>query len=179
MLTMSKAVVLSPARIAVLAAVIIGTGIALFAAAAVQQNERQSANDPQIQLAQDAASALSAGHSTQSVVGGAVPLNMSQSLAPFIIVTGSRGQTLAAGATFNGSVIIPPTGALTPDHRFTWQPASNVRLAAVVERYNGGYVIAARNLREVERREDDLRLMALLSLVGVAAVGAVAWLMLR
>lgn len=52
---------------------------------AVQQDERSSANDPQIQMAQDAAYNLQSGASVNSVVPGN-QVDPSHSLAPFLIV---------------------------------------------------------------------------------------------
>jgi hypothetical protein len=62
------------------------------------------------------------------------------------------------------------------DHelRFTWQPASGARFAAVLKRvtYSDStyYVLAARNLREVEKREDTMFLLSSCAWVGGLAL---------
>src|SRR4051812_19741980 len=70
---------------------------------AVQQNFRQSANDPQIQMAEDAAAALEAGAQPQAVVGTG-KVDMARSLAPFLIVYDDQGQPLAASVQLNGQI---------------------------------------------------------------------------
>lgn len=174
---MTKKSILTPPRIAVLAAVLIGAGVTLFVSGAVQQNYRQSADDPQIQLAEDAAAALTSGRSPQDVIGS-TQIDMRDSLAPFVMVISSSGQTLSTSGRLSGITIQPPPGTLYNDHRFTWQPRSDTRLAAVVEQYHGGYVVAARNLREVENRELDLRTMGLVTLLGIAVVAGAAFAIL-
>src|SRR5438445_588354 len=61
----------------------------------VQQNFRQGANDPQIQMAEDAAAQLQGGAQAQAVVG-AGKVDISRSLAPFLIVYDATGQQLAS-----------------------------------------------------------------------------------
>jgi hypothetical protein len=39
------------------------------------------------------------------------------------------------------------------EDRVSWQPAASVRVAAVIVSYKDGYVLAGRNMREVEQRE--------------------------
>ena len=38
------------------------------------------------------------------------------------------------------------------ENRLTWQPEAQVRLATVVVPFNNGYVLVARNMREIEIR---------------------------
>lgn len=176
---MVKPTALTPPRVAVLAAALIGLGVTLFAAAAVQQNYRQSANDPQVQLAEDAAARLNAGAIPDQIAPPDAGIDIHASLAPFYVIIDHENHLLATNGKLDGRAVQPPAGTLTADHRFTWQPAPGTRLAAVVEPYYDGYVVVARNLREVEAREDSLRIMALFTLLGVAAVSAVAWLLVR
>jgi hypothetical protein len=41
-------------------------------------------------------------------------------------------------------------------HRVTWQPEGDIRIALVVVSYNDGYVAAGRSMREAEGRTDSL-----------------------
>ena len=42
----------------------------------------------------------------------------------------------------------------------TWQPNADVRIASVVLPYNNGFVMAGRNIREVEQRESQTEMFA-------------------
>lgn len=151
---------------------------------AVQQDLRQSANDPQIQLAEDTAQQLSSGHYSPSVLA-AITVDPSQSLAPFMIVYDQAGHVVASGAKLNGQTPMPPAGVFSfakahGEDRFTWQTASGLRLATVVKSYSAGdqtgYVLAARSLREVEQREDNILMAVVLGgLVTLAASLATAF----
>jgi hypothetical protein len=125
-----------------------------------QQNLRAGANDPQIQLAEDAASRLDAGAAVATVVPPTLtPVDVARSLAPFVIVYNESDAPLASTGTLDGAVPVPPQGvsasARNVEDRVTWEPRSDVRIAAVVVAYRGGTVLAGRSLRVVEQREDD------------------------
>lgn len=124
--------------------------------AVVQQSQRLDANEPQIQLAEDVASSLNGGTQPSLLVNGAV--NMRQSSAPFIIIY-TRSGIVAAGSGFlDGKIPIIPIGVLRaannkPYHFVTWQPANDVRIAAVSVSANNYYVLSGRLLTEVEKDE--------------------------
>ncbi len=143
---------------------LLATLLCVLVYGAVQQDMRQSANDPQIALAEDAAASLAAGHTPDSVVASS-PIAIEKSLAPFVIVYDANGKPLASGGTLAGKIPIPPSGVFamavaTSEDRVTWQPQPDVRLATIVTPYHSntasGFVLAARSLREVEQREDQL-----------------------
>lgn len=129
-----------------------------------QQSLRLGANDPQIQMAEDAAAALDQGRSMQSVLP-AVQVEFSTSLAPFLAVYDLNGKPVAASGLLNGSLPQYPIGALqssrqSGENRVTWQPSPSVRIASVAVPYRDGYVVAGRSLREVEMRESQAELFA-------------------
>jgi hypothetical protein len=136
-----------------------------------QQVLRQSANDPQIQMAEDAATALSNGISAQTLLPSG-NVNMVRSLAPFLIIFDDSGKVVASNVFLNGSTPQLPAGVLDDvrkngEDRFTWQPESDVRIAAVVAPVPGtsaGFVLAGRSLREVEIREDNIEKLTLIAL---------------
>jgi hypothetical protein len=100
----------------------------------VQQNYRMSANDPQIQMAEDAANDLSNGVSPQTISG-----------KPPVLPDGVLDFTRANG-----------------EDRVTWQPRNDVRIAAILKHYSGskpGFVLVGRSLREVEEREYSLMML--------------------
>jgi len=75
--------------------------------AALQQVLRGGANDPQIQMAEDTAARLVRGFPAASLVGE--PVDVSTSLAPFLIVYNPSGQVLAASASLDAHNTRAPT----------------------------------------------------------------------
>jgi hypothetical protein len=133
-----------------------------------QQLLRLGANDPQIQLAHDAASALMAGQDPREVLPPG-PMEISSSLAPFGLVYDLDGTVLASTAGLQGEIPELPEGVreFARDHgedRVTWQPEEGVRIAAVVVPFAGGTVLMGRSLREVEHRIDTLGQLAVIGL---------------
>lgn len=123
-----------------------------------QQEIRQGANDPQIQIAEDLSRRLTA-HG--DVVINNRTIDIAQSLSPFIMVFDKKGTLTSSEAVLHGSVPVVPQGVFAytlqnNQDRFTWQPDTNVRIATVVVVYNNGYILVGRSLREVEKREDAL-----------------------
>jgi hypothetical protein len=127
------------------------TLFSLLAYVLVQQDIRQSANDPLIQMAED-----------QIQPQNLPTVDISQSLAPFTIIFDNNGQPISSSGTLNGSIPTIPLGVfqyvrMSGEDRFTWEPMSGVRIAAVVDHFVGahpGFILAGRNIREVEKRED-------------------------
>jgi hypothetical protein len=145
----------------------------------VQQSYRMSANDPQIQIAEDVATALNAGGDPQSIASIA-KIDMAKSITPFFIVYDQRGTAVAATAQLNNTTPALPTGVLDwvkqhGEDRITWQPQPGLRMAAVITNYNGGFVLAARPLREIEKRIDQLGLMVGLAWVAAMVLYDIAW----
>ena len=144
--------------------------------AAVQQVYRSSANDPQIEMAEEAAARLEAGASPEMVVAGE-PVDMAQSLAPYLIVFNDGGTPVAASVRIDRRVPVPPAGVFTaarnvPEQRLTWQPRPGVRSAIVIRHFAGanpGFALAGRSLREVEQR--IARLVAIVATTWLASIG--------
>jgi len=163
----------------------ISTVLALALYAIPQQVLRTGANDPQIQLATDAAARIESG-TVPSEAAATGDVDMARSLAPFVIVYDDEGRPVASQARLNGSIPAPPQGVFRyvrehGEERVSWQPGSGVRVAAVIERVGGahpGFVLAGRSLREVEKREAQVRAMAgvaWLGILGLILVGSVAF----
>ena len=133
------------------------TGLSLVVYVAVQQDLRQSANDPQIQMAEDAAAALDGGASPDAVLPGR-QVELSESLAPYVMVF-DKGETLvASSATLDGHTPDFPKSVLQNlqgQDRVTWQPQAGVRSAVIVQAWQGGFVVVGRSLRLVEEREQN------------------------
>ena len=154
--------------------------------ASVQQSLRQSANDPQIQMAEDAAAALENGTPPSMIVPkNASPIDIATSLAPYLIVFDDAGDPIAGNAALNAKIPAFPAGVFDyvrthGEDRITWQPQPGVRSAAILVRVASGsipgFVLAGRSLREVEIREDKLSFMTGtilgLTLAGLFALSA-------
>ncbi|MFZ0303330.1 MAG: hypothetical protein WAL75_11610 [Terracidiphilus sp.] len=174
----------------------IATILALALYAIPQQLLRNGANDPQIQMATDLAATLSQYGVTDGLRQGALLhsgnglVDMSRSLAPFLIVYDDQGRPLGSTAQLGGQTPTPPTGVFNyvrqhGEERVSWQPilgsTRGVRVAAVVERVDGaqpGFVLAGRSLREVEMREEQVKNMAglaWLAMLGLIFAGTLGY----
>jgi hypothetical protein len=149
--------------------------------AIIQQELRSNADDPQIQMAEDAATQLASGQQVQSIVS-AQKVDIATSLAPYIIIFDNTGKPIASSAQLDGQTPTIPTGVFDSvrqngEDRITWQPQPGVRSAIVITQFKGansGFVVAGRSLREVEIREDDALHTTLIFMVGMLLVTFVA-----
>jgi len=140
----------------------------------VQQDLRQSADDPQIQMAEDTAAQLANGQQVQSVVP-TEKIDIAKSLAPYVIVFDARGNPIASSAQLDGQTPTIPSGVFdyvrqSGEDRITWSPRPSVRSAIVVTQISGpnsGFVLAGRSLREVEIREDDILQIVLIGWLAI------------
>lgn len=132
-----------------------------------QQNLRMNANDPQIQMAEDAGYALADGAALESVLPAA-RIDITNSLAPYLVVYDESGKAIAASGFLDNQMPALPAGVFdyTRRHgedRITWQPAPGVRSAAVIVHVTGmrpGFIMAGRSLREVEVRANQMLILA-------------------
>lgn len=153
------------------------TCIFAFAYLATQQNYRQSVNDPQIQIAEDAAVSLARDYTPANIVPhGTALTDISTSLATWVTVYDASGTPLESSAVLHGAPPHLPAGLFDtttwvphkvwhapsgPETRVTWQPESDVRQAVVLIQFTTsdervGYVAAGRSMRTVEERIADL-----------------------
>jgi hypothetical protein len=145
-----------------------------------QQVGRMNAEDPQIQLAEDAARALAQGAAPDAVLPPA-KMNLEESLAPFVAVFNDSGGMLATSGLLHGKPPQPPAGVLDfsrqhGEDRVTWQPENGVRMATVTVHFDGvhpGFVLAGRSLRMVEERADNLLKIAALACAVLLAASLV------
>lgn len=141
--------------------------------ASSQQVLRQSANDPQIQIAQDVVSSLMAGADPRQLSPN--KLDIRTSLSPFVIIYDNNGKAVAASGQLDNKTPIPPAGVFEfakkhGENRFTWQPNKQVRDAVVIVKYDKGFVLAGRSMREIEIREDrELKFSAIAWILGIGA----------
>lgn len=128
-----------------------------------QQVYRQSANDPQIQIAEDLGTQLAQGVDPNYFMPQ-VKTDISRSLAVYVIVFDKNGKIINSSATIAGKDPEIPGGVFAntkakTESRFTWEAKSGDRSAAVIRYYNGkssGFILVGRSLKEVEGREEKL-----------------------
>jgi hypothetical protein len=145
-----------------------------------QQVLRMSADDPQIQLAEDATQRLNSGEDAARVVPDR-KVDMAASLSPFVTVYDDAGHPVASSASLDGVIRTPPNGVLDyvrthGEERVTWQLRPGVRIASVVVRTANGFVVAGRNIREVEARKDNLLKLAVLGWLAANVALIFVWL---
>lgn len=143
---------------------VVATLLAGLSYLVVQQNYRQSANDPQIQVAEDFAAELSNG-APLSQIDPSFRVDISKSLSTYVIVYDQTGKPVTGSGVLNGALPTLPAGVTDyvgthGEDRITWQPQPGVRSALVVTPYHSdqssGYVAVGRSLRETEIREGQL-----------------------
>ncbi len=108
---------------------------------------------------------------------------MASSLAPFVIFYDDSGYPVAGSAQLGGTIPAMPRGVFDyvrshGEERVTWQPRPGVRIASVMTRTTGGFVVAGRNLREIELRESTVFKLAAAIWLMVNCVLLVLWFLL-
>lgn len=155
--------------------------------AAGQQILRQSANDPQIQIAEDTATAVNAAE-PPAFFNSLTKTDIAKSLAPYLVIYGENGDIVASTGELNGAPLALPRGVfqsalILGELRFTWQPRHDVRSAIVVLPVKGifnGFVVAGRSLRETEQREDLIEKIAFAAwFISLCAIFGILFLMNR
>ena len=151
-----------------------------------QQSLRMSANDPQVQMARDAASDLARGltpTSLQAPPGSERRVDMTRSLSPWVTTFGEDTQPLTSTAELEGQTPSLPPGVFEyarthGENRLTWQPRPGVRQAIVLVHFSGehsGFVLAGRSLAEVQERIATLGKLVLAAwLASVVVLGLAA-----
>lgn len=153
------------------------TALSLLIALTVQQSYRQSANDPQVEMAEDAAAALAGGANLQSLALSGT-IDLSHSLSPFLVFYNEDGTPTGGNGLLEGKYPVLPQGIFAfvrayGEDRVTWQPTPDLRYAIVITRTTDasgtpdGFVMAGRSLREVEDREDRLSSMVAVAWISI------------
>ena len=147
---------------------------------AVQQNYRSSANDPQVQIAQELRSDLQKG----KLMPFDDSVEMQTSLSVFEEACDKNGNPLLSTGYLNGKVPRLPKGVFeyakaNGEHWLTWQPQENVRMATGIVRVDVGpiaYLVVGRSLSEVEKRVSAMGKMIFMGWVLCICVVLVNWL---
>ena len=145
------------------AAVIVTTIIIMLVYAVAQQQYRTSANDPQVQIANELCSYLEQGKSIDAFFAGDT-IDLNTSLLPFTVLYNADGKPVRTTALLNKQPPQLPAGvlqtaALQKENRVTWQPQPGIKMATVIKRVNlpvTAYVMCGRSLYETEQRTSNL-----------------------
>ncbi len=134
-----------------------------------QQIIRQNADDPQVQIANNVVASLKAGADPSQL--SPTQLDIKSSPDPFVVIYDKNGKGIASSGQLDKKIPVPPKGAFDKaakygENRFSWTPAKNVRHAAVIVPYDKGFVLAAKSLRETQKRT-----------LAIARTTAIAWVL--
>ena len=113
------------------------TGVSAIAFAGIQQNYRQSLNDPQIQMAEDGAARLAAGGVPADVVPRGTLIDANGSLTPWIAVFDGSGKALESTASIGTTSLSLPSGIFASEgriRRVRMKIVSRGRIATVCDR---------------------------------------------
>jgi sensor histidine kinase regulating citrate/malate metabolism len=148
-----------------------------------QQILRQSADDPQIQIAEDTAKALERGQTIS--IPPSAKNDVSKSLTSFIVVYDASKKFVTSSITVNNNNPVLPISMLEQvdkkgETKVTWEPAKGIKAAVVIVKHGGqapGYVAIGRSLREIDKRINDMgNLIVLIWLISIIAILAILWL---
>lgn len=164
-----------------IAAAAAATVVVMFVYGAVQQTYRTAANDPQVQLAHDAAARLRGGAALATILPRDT-VDMASGLAAFVVVYDAADRPIAGSGFLDGALPTPPRGVVELARRsgtnsVTWMPRRGVRVAAVLFRADessGRVVLAARSLRETEERVSRLLVMVAVTWAALLVASVVA-----
>lgn len=147
-------------------AIIIMSGLVFVIA---QQSYRHSANDPQIQIAQDIATALNKGDvQADAIVPPTATAEITSSLSTFVTIYNATGTPIGSSAVIDGSLPTIKESILvatkkTGESRITWEPKSGLRIATVITSYKNptasGFILVGRSLKETDVRIAQAGLM--------------------
>ena len=156
------------------AAAVTGISVMVYGVALTQL--RSSADDPQIQMVEEAVASLDAGATPTSVVP-AGSVDMATSLRPYLVVFDRSGRAISGSVSLHGGAPDFPASVFqglsgSAQDRITWQPQPGMRSAVVVEAWRRGYVLARRSLRLTEERQLNMELIVAVGWLGTVGIAA-------
>ncbi len=150
--------------------------------ATTQQGYRTSANDPQIEITDEISNAITNGAPPDQIIpAGSNGTDIKTSLSAVAMIFDKDGKVVGSSAKLNGKDPVPPRGVFEKASArgrniLTWEPEKGVRLAAVVVPVKSNndtfYVLAGRNIREIELREKQLMLMCTIAWIVLLLLSA-------
>ena len=156
---------------------------------AIQQSERQGADDSPARLASqvaaqlaDTGSATGGGNSADGSASDVVDIALSDE--PFFVIYNSANHPVSGTGRANGALPTVPAGVLdvarhSGSNHVTWQTADGRRFATVERRAGNDVVVGAQSLTPTEMRIDQLGLLILVTWLCVLVVVVIAFLIER
>ncbi len=147
-----------------------------------QQMLRLTANDPQVQIAQDILNSLAQGADPKQL--SPTTVDMTKATNPFVIIYDNSEKAVGTTVELDKKTPVPPKGAFEKtkknnESRFTWEPKEGLRQAAVMVKYKDGYVVVGKSLGEIDNRiKMMLKLVSVAWVMGIAAT-SLAFLLTR
>ena len=149
---------------------------------ALQQLDRQSANDAPLRLASQVATEVREGQS--ATIDAQPHVDLSRSLAPFVVIEDAQGTPTAGSGYLDGKLVSLPSGVLSAaaannQDAVTWQPRRGLRFATVTVPVGTQFVSAGQSLTPIESRDGNLMLITGLAWLVSVLVIAAAWFVRR
>jgi hypothetical protein len=147
-----------------------------------QQLDRSQANDTPLRLASQVAAELREGQG--STVDAQPHVDLSRSLAPFVVVENAQGISTSGSGFLEGALVSLPTGVLSSAAQsgrddVTWQPGRGLRFATVTLKVGDQFVSAGQSLAPSEDRLGTFQLLIGFGWLASMVVIAGCWLWLR
>lgn len=144
-----------------------------------QRIEREGADDAAWRLASQVVGELKLGSTT--TVDALPPVDLSTSLAPFVIVFDKTDAAVAGTGFLHGTLASVPSGVLDAarangSHHVSWQPERGLRFATSGVAIGRWVIVAGQSLKPAEARTDSIGILVLaawLSLMILVATGLI------
>lgn len=128
--------------------------------ATVQQNYRQSANDPLLQVSEQVTDMFNQGAPANQIVPEKGMVDIAKSISPFVQIYDTAGTLIGSSIILDGNNPQFPKDVLDKvkdQINTTWEPKHDVRLATIVTKYKDGenkdvVIVAGRSLKAVDDR---------------------------
>ncbi len=146
-----------------------------------QQQERQGANDGILRTASQIASRLATSPASLPKFGDKV--DMSTSLAPFVIVYDTKNEPLRGNGLLRGALPTIPAGVLDEARKsrggnsVTWQPEAGLRFATVEVAVGTRVVLVGQSLAPTEARIDSVGLLVAAGWLGTMLLVVICFLL--
>jgi hypothetical protein len=134
---------------------------------------RLLSDDPQVQITSDVIQNLKDGADPRQLSAAQTDIKTTDS--PFVTIFDKKRKAVSSSGQLDKKIAVPPAGAFeradkNGESRFTWSPVEGYRYAAILAKYDNGFVLTARSLGETQRRSKEI-----LKLAGLGwAVGMLA-----
>lgn len=149
---------------------------------ATEQAYRATANDPQIEITDEIATAITNGAPPDQIIpAGSSGTDIKKSLSVIAMVFDKEGKVVGSSAKLDGQDPVPPKDVFEVAKKkgrnlLTWNPAKDITIAAVIVPVTSNnedfYVLAGKNIREVELRVKQLAIICTVAWISLLLLSA-------